>query len=100
MTSLLAIWLGIGIVIMLLGARPGRPSAGMPFAYFLELSLIHTPGAAAFLGAARWDSLAQYTYMGFRQTIIGLLAFLTGVLVIRAFVPPHPSPERHWTPEE
>ena len=100
MTSLLVVWLGIGIAIMLLGARPGRPSAGMPLAYFLELSLIHTPGAAAFLGSARWNLLAQYTYMGYLQTIIGLLAFLIGVLAIRAFVPPHPSAERHWTPEE
>jgi hypothetical protein len=82
-TNLLLIWLAIGVALMLIGIQDGRSSAGMPLAYFLGLSLIHTPGAAIFLGAPRWGPTANQTLVGFEQTVIGLVAFLVGVMVVR-----------------
>ncbi len=84
MAILLSLWLCVGIVLMLLGTARGRVTAGMPLAYFLELSLIHTPGAAAYLGTPAWDAAAQRTYAGFQQTVIGMIAFLIGVAGARA----------------
>ncbi len=83
MTILLLVWLAVGIVIMLIGVQTGRDSAGMPLAYFLGLSMIHTPGAAVYLNFPKWDALATQTETGFQLTITGLVAFLVGVLVAR-----------------
>jgi hypothetical protein len=91
MTTLLALWLALGAIMLLLGM--GRqPSAGMPLAYFCGLSLIHTPGAAAYLGSPTWDGELQRTFVGFQLTIIGLFAFLAGVLAIRAVQFSRPRP--------
>lgn len=83
MTTLLAIWLALGVFSLLLG-KGALPSAGMPLGYFLGLSLIHTPGAAAYLGSPIWDGEAQRTFVGFQLTIIGCVAFLIGVMAVRA----------------
>jgi hypothetical protein len=77
---------------MLLLGMGRQPSAGMPLAYFCGLSLIHTPGAAAYLGSPTWDGEAQRTFIGFQLTIIGLFAFLAGVLAIRAVQFSHSRP--------
>ena len=92
MTTLLTLWLALGIFMLLLGMGK-EPSAGMPLAYFCGLSLIHTPGAAAYLGSPTWDGEAQRTFVGFQLTIIGLFAFLAGVMAIRAvqFCRPRPA---------
>jgi hypothetical protein len=85
MLSLILIWAAIGIGVMLIGIR-GRPySAGLPLAYFLGLSLIHTPGAMLYLHSAAWDPAALRTWVGFEQTVIGLAAFLCGVIIARSF---------------
>jgi hypothetical protein len=81
--TLLLIWLGVGIVIMLIGVQAGRYSAGLPLAYFLQLSLIHAPGAAVYINFPKWDALASQTEAGFQQTVIGMVAFLVGVLFVR-----------------
>jgi hypothetical protein len=83
MMMLLLIWLVVGVVLMLIGFWEGRYSAGMPLAYFLGLSLIHTPGAAVYLNIPQWDILAHQTTAGFEQTVTGMVAFLIGVLVAR-----------------
>jgi hypothetical protein len=83
MMALLSIWLVVGIVLMMIGTGEGRYSAGMPLAYFLGLSLIHTPGAAVYLDMPQWDALAHQTNLGFEQTVIGMVAFLIGVIVAR-----------------
>src|SRR5450631_501591 len=80
---LLLIWLAIGIVIMLIGVQSGRYSAGLPLAYFLQLSLIHAPGAAIYINFPKWDALATQTEAGFQQTVTGMAAFLIGVLFVR-----------------
>jgi hypothetical protein len=83
MTTLLLIWLGVGIVVTLIGVRAGRYSAGMPLAYFLGLSMIHAPGAAVYIHFPYWDASATQTETGFEQTVIGLVGFLVGVLAAR-----------------
>ena len=50
-------------------------------AYFLGLSLIHVPGALLYLDAEE----SNYTRIGFEQTIIGMVAFLGGVMIARFF---------------
>jgi hypothetical protein len=66
-----------------LGMR-GRPgSAGLPLAYFLGLSLIHVPGAFFCLDSEWSDDLTVWTRTGFEQTIIGMAAFLVGVVIAR-----------------
>jgi hypothetical protein len=81
MLTLLAIWLGVAAALMLVGIQ--QHSAGMPLAYFLGLSLIHTPGAAVYLNFPNWNTLANWTEMGFYQTVIGMVAFLVGVMTSR-----------------
>jgi hypothetical protein len=62
----------------------GRPgSAGLPLAYFLGLSLIHVPGAIFYLDSESSDVVGVWTRTGFEQTIIGMAAFLIGVVIAR-----------------
>jgi hypothetical protein len=83
MLTLIIVWALIFIVLMCIGMERGRFSAGMPLAYFLGLSLIHTPGAAIYLNFPNWIILANQTEEGFKQTVIGMTAFLIGVLIAR-----------------
>ena len=53
--GLLSIWLALALAMMLLGQGGLRRTAGMPLAYFLGLSLIHVPGAAAYLNFPIWE---------------------------------------------
>ena len=83
MLSLLLIWLGIAAAVSVLGMR-GRPgSAGLPLAYFLGLSLIHVPGAFFCLDSEQSGLVCLWTRTGFEQTIIGMSAFLIGVVIAR-----------------
>ena len=91
MSTLLILWLALGAMMLLLG-NGKQPSAGMPLAYFLGISLIHAPGAAAYLDWPTWDGEAQRTYVGFQLTILGCFAFLGGVLAIRAIELSRPAP--------
>jgi hypothetical protein len=88
MINLLLIWAALGIAFMLIGIREGSHSAGLPFAYFLGLSLIHAPGAAAYIHFPAWDALADRTYVGFELTLLGMAVFLAAVLAVRFFANP------------
>jgi len=82
MLILLSIWLAVGIALMSIGKW--QPSAGLPLAYFLGLSLIHAPGAMLYLGSEDGASTgAVLTQAGFEQTVIGLSAFLLAVVIAR-----------------
>jgi hypothetical protein len=76
------VWLLVFMAVMSIGSKR-LPTAGMPLAYFLGLSLIHTPGAAVYVDFPEWDTLAARTRIGFEQTVIGMVAFLGGVLIAR-----------------
>ena len=85
MLFLLSIWLAAGIGLAWIVCQGRRGSAGLPLAYFLQASLIHVPGAVLYLDAGDGNA----TKVGFEQTIIGIVAFLVGVIIARyAFVRP------------
>jgi hypothetical protein len=79
MPTLLLIWLAVGISLVWLVSHKQRGSAGLPLAYFFGLSFIHVPGALLYLDAYE----SNYTRIGFEQTIIGMVAFLGGVMIAR-----------------
>jgi hypothetical protein len=83
MLTLLLIWLGVGAVLLAVGMHGRHYSAGLPLAYFLGLSLIHTPGALLYLDGAAWDSVTVWTKVGFEQTVIGMVAFTAAVIAAR-----------------
>lgn len=83
MTTLLLIWGCLAVGFMMIGQGARLASAGLPLAYFLELSLIHTPGALLYANNPKWQPLYVLTYDGFQQTVIGMAAFLTAVLIAR-----------------
>jgi hypothetical protein len=82
MLILLFVWLSIGIGLTWLVSRPQGRSAGLPLAYFLGLSLIHVPGALLYADGDELNSTVV-TRLGFEQTIIGMAAFLGGVIIAR-----------------
>jgi hypothetical protein len=85
MLILLSIWLAVGIGLMWMVGQKEPGSVGLPLAYFLGLSIIHVPGAMLALDG---DELSSMTTDGFEQTVIGMVAFLVGVITARyAFVP-------------
>ena len=81
MLILSMIWLAIGIGLIF-GLSQRQGSAGLPLAYFLGLSLIHA-GAMLYLDGGDVSLAADATRVGFEQTIIGMVAFLGGVLLAR-----------------
>jgi hypothetical protein len=83
MIFLLLIWVLVCAALMIIGMGRHK-SAGLPLAYFLGLSLIHTSGALVYLDTQSWLSKARWTLEGFEQTIIGMVAFLLGVIVARS----------------
>src|SRR5215211_1894207 len=88
MVILFLTWIAVGIGLVWLVGRSERSSAGLPLAYFLGLSLIHVPGALIYLDSENLSSIATATRTGFEQTIIGMVAFLVGVIIARyTFVP-------------
>ena len=83
MTVLLWIWACTGLALMLIGRQSRFASAGLPLAYFFELSLIHVPGAMIYAGSDSWAGNARLTLNGFEQTVIGMVSFLAAVILAR-----------------
>jgi hypothetical protein len=79
MLILVLIWIAVGVALAL---TTRRSSAGLPFAYFAALSLIHAPGAMIHLDAQE----SNLTRVGFEQTVVGMLAFLVGVIFARTIL--------------
>jgi hypothetical protein len=83
MMTLLIVWTGAFIAFIMLGSQSRYGSAGLPLAYFLNLSLIHVPGALLYPESQSWENLAIFTETGFEQTVIGIVAFLAAVIFAR-----------------
>jgi hypothetical protein len=85
MTDLLLIWLVLALFCIAL-VRRGATDGALLLAYFFGLSLIHVPGAVNYLGSGRGLHSMQETLVGFRATLIGLAALLTGYVAHRCIV--------------
>ena len=79
MIELLLLWVVL-FCILVFYIRP-REGGGLTLAYFLSLSLIHVPGVLAFMDPASGFGGREYTRAGFEMTLIGLVAFLAGVIL-------------------
>jgi hypothetical protein len=79
MLILVLIWFVVAVGLTLMCRRS---SVGLPLAYFVGLSLIHVPGAIVNLDAQE----GNWTRLGFEQTVIGMVAFVIAVLVVRCLV--------------
>jgi hypothetical protein len=79
MLILVLIWFVVAVGLTLMCRRS---SAGLPLAYFIGLSLIHVPGAIVNLDAQE----GNWTRLGFEQTVIGMVAFVIAVMVVRCVV--------------
>jgi hypothetical protein len=81
MLSLLVIWAGLLVALVIFAIGPPGRGGALTLAYFLSLSLIHVPGVLPFLdpdsGLADWDE----TQLGFELTILGMAAFVSGALL-------------------
>lgn len=92
--TLLAVWLGVGAALMALGSQKSR-SAGLPLGYFLAISLIHTPGYMVYFSEETRQPSEIWTRTGFEQFVIGMVAFLAGVIAARFGEPrPHGQSRR------
>ena len=85
---LLVTW--VALLVGLIAFAIGRPREGgaLTLSYFLGLSLIHVPGALAFLAGASFTSSyglsnSMATEAGFKMTVIGLAAFVAGAILAR-----------------
>ena len=79
MIELLLLWVVLFcILVFYIHTREG---GGLTLAYFLNLSLIHVPGLLAFMDPASGFGGREYTRVGFEMTLIGLVAFLAGVIL-------------------
>jgi hypothetical protein len=88
LTLVIVIWAALlaTLVGLIIGWR--RERGALTLSYFLGVSLIHVPGALAFLGpvpiVAHWGLGDRYaTELGFEMTVIGLAAFVVGAIIAR-----------------
>jgi hypothetical protein len=86
LTLVIVIWAALlaTLVGLIIGWR--RERGALTLSYFLGVSLIHVPGALAFLGpvpiVAHWGLGDRYaTELGFEMTVIGLAAFVVGAII-------------------
>jgi len=82
MSELILIW---AVLLVALVVLAGRRGVGGPlvFSYFLGLSLIHIPGALIYLDPQSIAPSFTETMLGFRLTVIGMAAFVVGVVLAR-----------------
>ena len=85
MLVLLLIWIALlaALLVWVIG-MPGE-GGGMTLAYFLGLSLIHVPGALAFMDPFVALPGREATQVGFELTLLALAMFTAGALLVRAF---------------
>jgi hypothetical protein len=83
MILLVLIW--GALLVALLAWAIGKPGEGgsLTLAYFLGLSLIHVPGALAFIDPLVAPPLREVTQVGFGLTLLGLAMFSAGAVLGR-----------------
>jgi hypothetical protein len=81
--DLLIIWLGLSVVLIILGIGRTGEGGALTLAYFAGLSLIHVPGALIFLGHGADFLDRDMTELGFQITVIGMGTFVVGTVAAR-----------------
>jgi hypothetical protein len=77
-----AIWMVVFAVLLLRGWRSGAAGAGLVLAYFLNLWLIHWPGAVTQLLPWYRGPDLEAVVAGFRQSTYAVVAFALGSVVV------------------
>lgn len=75
-------WPVLILLITYILRRQGRQGVGLTLAYLLSLSLIHLPGAVVHIFPWYHQPRLDMVQVGFTATLIGLLAFMGGVLIL------------------
>jgi hypothetical protein len=88
MLGLLIVWAALLATLVGLVIGRGREGGALTLSYFLGVSLIHVPGALAFLGpvpvVGHWGLGDRYaTELGFEMAVIGMAAFVAGATLAR-----------------
>src|SRR3954451_11307577 len=83
MTALLILWLGLLAALLVFAIGPPGRGGALTLAYFLDLSLIHVPGAVAPLGTGAGIADIGDTRLGFTVTLAGMAAFVAGAVTAR-----------------
>ena len=81
MLSLLLIWFGLGLLLVLLVGR--GPNGVLALSYFAALSVMHVPGLLAYMGPSPYPVFEEETRTGFELTLVGMAAFVGAVAVGR-----------------
>ncbi len=78
-------WGALFVVLVTLAIDKRRNAGALVLAYFFGISLIHVPGALAYLNpGVNWGNV-DATKVGFEVTLYGMTAFVAGVAVARIF---------------
>jgi len=88
LTILIVIWAALLAVLLGIALGRGRDGGALTVSYFLGASLIHVPGALAFLAPVpvipHWGlGDRDATELGFEMTVIGMAAFVAGAILAR-----------------
>jgi hypothetical protein len=81
MTGLLIGWLAAAIAMLFLCVGKARDGGALVLSYFLALSLIHVPGALAFLPFAAPIGGGVETGVGFELALTAAIAFVAGAAI-------------------
>lgn len=74
------------LAVLVWWLRREKASLGIPIAYLFALLFIHVPGAVAHMVGGAYLTDTAATEVGIRYTAIGAVAFVMGVIGIRAIV--------------
>ncbi len=83
MLILVLIWLALSLVLLMVGVGHQRDGGALTLSYFLALSLLHVPGAAAYIDEHSVLIYDVETTRGFEMTLIGMAAFVAGTIFVR-----------------
>lgn len=81
----LLIWVALFVALVALAIDKRRSVGALALAYFFGISLIHVPGALAYLSPGVNFGNAEATKVGFEVTLYGMAAFVAGVGAARIF---------------
>jgi hypothetical protein len=83
MSYLLLAWIAICAVFLVFAIGGRRDGGALTLSYFMALSLIHVPGALAYIDPRYILSSEEETTLGFEMTLFGMVAFTAGAICVR-----------------